>query len=85
MGVLIKPGATVAPAGANAGRPACIPRRRREAQRRPHAPAEDGGCWGDVEALVTHWDGLGAGRKVAYAQMAALARCGGHGGGPGGF
>ena len=30
--------------------------------------------WGEVAALCTHWDRLDDGRKIRYAQMAALTR-----------
>ncbi|KAI8470451.1 MAG: hypothetical protein J3K34DRAFT_509635 [Monoraphidium minutum] len=50
-------------------------RREREQQQGSSARGpEGGGRWADVEGLVAHWDGLDGGRKVAFAQMAALTR-----------
>lgn len=48
----------------------------REQQQAGAAAAKPGGGWADVWALVDHWDDVAPGGKVAYAQMAALARCG---------
>lgn len=33
-----------------------------------------GGVYADVEALLSHWQGLDDARKLQYAQMAALTR-----------
>jgi hypothetical protein len=49
-------------------------RERRQGAAQP-CGAEGGGAFADVEALQHHWGALDGGRKVAYAQMAGLARC----------
>ena len=52
------------------------PQQQQEQQQQQQQIA--GGCYADVEQLQSHWQDLDAARKVMYAQMAVLTRCGKH-------